>query len=239
MGLSKLCSPTTISLSFIATSALVGWFIPAFYEWTGSDQSRPSPLLGQFAWAMTIGGSLICLSLPWLPIAKTAEKTDRPPRIRFRLRTLLLGMTVIGITLAALRIFPMVVSSGLCALAFGYFVSFAYRFPQYRWPAAALVASMCLPYAWIIGYDELDRILPALLWMVAGFPAFLPTALLSRLVGQHFQYMGWLSVLLTAFELLFGIWMIRLGTRRTIAVLVVAMLTSTFGSFAFYQLCIF
>jgi hypothetical protein len=40
-------------------------------------------------------------------------------------------------------------------------------------------------YVWIVGYDELGRILPDLLVMFAGLPAFLPAALLGRLFNQN------------------------------------------------------
>ena len=46
-------------------------------------------------------------------------------------------------------------------------------------------------------------------------------------------------MLLTAAELTVGIWLIRLGPRRAIAFTLLAFLTATIGSLAFYQLCIF
>ena len=97
---------------------------------------------------------------------------------------------------------------------------------------------MILPYAWVVGYDELDRILTSLAVMIAGMPAFLPAAFLSQMLGQHFQESQWLTFLLTAVELAIGIWMIRLGPKRTIAYLLLVMQVSAVGSLAFYMMCI-
>ena len=121
---------------------------------------------------------------------------------------------------------------------FAYFIAFCVRYPEHRMASTALLACMILPYAWIVGYDELDRLLPALAVMIAGMPAFLPAAFLSQMFGQHFQESQWLAFLLTAFELAIGIWMIRLGRKRTIAYLLLVMLVSAVGSLGFYMMCI-
>ena len=55
--------------------------------------------------------------------------------------------------------------------------------------------------------------------------------IIGRWVGQHGEELFWLSTLLTSAEIVIGVWMIRLGPRRTIAYLVLVLLISTFGSF--------
>jgi len=69
MPFSKLLTRLPIFTLFIAISVFAGWNIPAFYEWTDSDQSRPSPLLWQVPLAVAINSFIFCLALPWLPIA--------------------------------------------------------------------------------------------------------------------------------------------------------------------------
>ena len=129
--------------------------------------------------------------------------------------------------------------SGLaCAAAFTYLIAFGIRNPSHRLAASALFACMILPYAWVIGYDELDRLLPTFFVMIGGMPAFIPAVLLGQLLGNHFQESQWLAFLLTALELVIGIWMIRLGPKRTIAYLLVVMLVSVVGSLGFYMMCI-
>ncbi|EMI40761.1 hypothetical protein [Rhodopirellula sp. SWK7] len=90
----------------------------------------------------------------------------------------------------------------------------------------------------LVGYEELDRILPALAVMIAGMPAFLPAALLSQVFGQHSQESQWLAFSLTAFELAIGIWIIRLGPKRTITYFLLVMQISAVGSLGFYMMCI-
>jgi hypothetical protein len=135
-----------------------------------------------------------------------------------------------AMAIAALIRFPMVVSGSLCAIAFCYVVRFWILYRHYRWQTAALLACMCLPFVWIIAYDELDNLLPAILWMASGLPAFFPACLIGSLIGQNSHDVMWLSVLLTGAEIVIGIWIIRLGPRRTIAYLVFVLLMSTFGS---------
>ncbi|MCR9211811.1 MAG: hypothetical protein NXI28_26620, partial [bacterium] len=111
-----------------------------------------------------------------------------------------------------------------------------FGFPNVRLPAIALLACMMLPYAWVVRYEELDRILPALISMFPGMPTFYPAAIVGGLLGQPFHDSGWIAMLLTAAELTVGIWLIRLGPKRAIAFTPFAFLTATIGSLAFYQL---
>ncbi len=90
---------------------------------------------------------------------------------------------------------------------------------------------MYFPFAWLVSYDELGSFSPAMIWMAAGLSAFFPTVLISSLVRQHFENLVWLSMLLSGAELGLGLWIIRLGPRRTIAYLLFVLLVSTFGSF--------
>ena len=104
--------------------------------------------------------------------------------------------------------------------------------------SAALLACMILPYAWVVSYKELDRILPAFAVMISGMPAFVPAALIGQLFGQNMRDTTWLTFLLTAMELTIGVLMIRLGPKRTIAYLLLVMQISVLGSLAFHMLCL-
>lgn len=217
----------------IAASLLVGWFVPAFYDWTGADQSRPSPLVGRTALALTVGAVLLCVALPWLPLADESgrRRFDRAARIRFKLRSMLAATAVVAVLIAALIKSPVVVSGILCAIAFGLVIRFWILHRHYRWQSGALVACMCLPFTWLLADSELDDLLPTILWMAAGLPAFFPACFIGYLVGQNSHDVMWLSILLTGAEAVIGIWVIRLGPRRTIAYLTFVLLMSTFGSF--------
>lgn len=222
---------------FIAVSLLVGWLIPGFYAWTDSDQSRPSPLLWKVPLCSAIASAAFCMALSWLPIANQSFNDAPRTPMRYSVRTLLMITAAVAVSIPLLVKFPLLVSGITCAGAFAYLIWFCVRNPQRRRAVVALIACLILPYAWVVGYDELNRLLPTLAVMIAGLPAFLPAALLSQMFGQHFQESQWLAFLLTAVELIIGVWVIRLGQKRTIAYLLLVMQTSAVGSLGFYMLC--
>ncbi len=228
--------PLPIFPVLIVASLVLGWLIPGFYEWTGSDQSRPSPLIWQFALGMTFIGCVICLLLPWLPIPTQAQEETRESNQRFTLKNLLVLTTVIAIMIVALMKFPMVVSCLLGGAAFANYAWLVVRHPQLRLRAAALLSCMCLPFVWFIGYGEISNICRVLLGIAAGLPMLLPSAWLASWFGTNFHSAPWISVLLTGLELLVGTWVIRLGTKPAIAFLVFALLVSVFSSFGLHAL---
>ena len=236
MEIAKLASRISTFSLFIAASLLVGWFIPRFYIWTDSDQSRPSPLLWQVPLGSIIFSIAFCVVLPWLPIANQTSNKTSQQRLLFSIRTLLLITAMVAVAIVLLAKFPLLVSGIVTAGAFMYLIAFCVSNPQHRLATSALVASMTLPYVWIVGYDELGRILPDLLVMFAGLPAFLPAALLGRLFNQNMHDAFWLAILLTALEMVIGIWMIRLGPKRTIAYLLLVLHVSALGSLGFHTL---
>ena len=236
MEIAKLASRISTFSLFIAASLLVGWFIPRFYIWTDSDQSRPSPLLWQVPLGSIVVSMAFCVVLPWLPIANQTSNKTSQQRLLFSIRTLLLITAMVAVAIVLLAKFPLLVSGIVTAGAFMYLIAFCVSNPQHRLEASALVASMSLPYVWIVGYDELGRILPDLLVMLAGLPSFLPAALLGRLFNQNMHDAFWLALLLTALEMVIGIWMIRLGPKRTIAYLLLVLHVSALGSLGFHTL---
>lgn len=216
----------------IAASLVVGWQIPGFYDWTGSDQSRPSPLVPQTAVGLLLSGILACCFLPWLPIVYDPPATDRAVKAQFKIRTLLVITALAAVLLVAFRTMPLLaLSGGLQAIVFCYLVRFWIHFPSLRWPTASLLACMYLPYAWIVSWSQLYDQLPAVLWIVSGLPAFFLTLLVGSVADQHAENLTWLSSLMVSAELVMGLWMIRLGPRRFVAYLVFVLILSIFGSF--------
>ncbi len=238
MNYRKLATHIPFFPILILASPTVGWFIPAFYEWTNSDQSRPSPLLWKVPLSSAIASLVLCTLLPWLTINRKEVEHQPGPSMRFSLRTLMILATAIAVAIPLLKRFPLATSGSLCAGTYLYLVVFSVRHPQHRIASGALFSCMVLPFSWILGYGELERILPAIVVMIGGLPAFIPAALLGHSLGQHFQDSRWLALLLSSFELLLGIWLIQLGPKRSIAYLLLVMHLSYFGSLAFYQLCI-
>lgn len=232
---SKKCSIKLFLVGLLLLSLLVGCLIPSFYRWTDSDQSRPSPLLLQVPIASALASLAFCISLPWLPITKSIADDTRV-KLRFSIRILLMLTTAIALLVALLAKFPSVASGILLAAAYLALVAFGIRQPNHRMASLALIGCMILPFAWLVSYDELNRILPSLVAMFSGMPAFVPAALVGSLFGQNLHDIYWLNNLFTAAELLMGIYIIQLGPKQTIAYLLLIMHISAFGSLVFLQL---
>jgi len=182
--------------------------------------------------------SAFCFAaLPWLPIASPESVNESPSIKRFELRTLLTLGTMIAIAIPLLAKFPIFTSIAICAIAFLNFVWQVTKIPQARMPALTLLACMVLPFAWIIGYEERDRILTTAIVMTACLPTLLPAAFIGSAFGVGFQNSYWIALLLTGAELTVGIWLILLGPKRAIAYLLLVILISTLSSLGFYQLC--
>jgi len=238
MEISKLAARVPIYPLFIAASLLVGWFMPDFYAWTDSDQSRPSPLLWNLPMWSAIASLVFCLALPWLPIApRKLDDLQRTP-MRFSVRALLLLTAGVAIAIPMLAKFPIVLSGIVCIGAFAYLAAFGARHPEHRMAAVTLVACMALPYSWMVGDEDIGNVLFGLMIMLVEMPAFLPTALLSIPLEQYVFDMQWLAVSLNALEIIIGIWIIRLGPKRTIAYLLLVIHMSAGGSLAFYAMCV-
>lgn len=218
------------NLIFIAVSFAIGCSIPAFYEWSGADQSRSPPILGYTALALMISGASVCLALPWLPIA-SAGSVATSTTIRFNIRTLLIATAACALVIAALMQFPLVVSGALYLVALFSAIWFAVMVVERRWQTIALLATLYLPFSWIFTTAAEWHISATTLLLSLGFPALLPTLLISSWTRHPAHSMSWLSLLLTSLALLSGIFIIRVGPRLTIAYLVLVLLTATFGSF--------
>lgn len=233
MRVSQVLAKLPIFPLLITLSLLVGWFVPAFYDWTGSDQSRPSPLILPTALGLILCGIVACLALPWLPIATDPPTNDLVDKAQFKLRTILVITSFVAVIIASLRTMPMLAVSGvLYGLALCWVVRFGLLHHQFRWPVVSLLACAYFPYVWIVSFGSTSNFQPELLWMASGLPAFLPTILFSGLVEQHPQDLGWLSILMVSIELVIGVWIIRLGPKRSIAYFVFLLITSILGSAA-------
>ena len=141
MEIAKLASRISTFSLFIAASLLVGWFIPRFYIWTDSDQSRPSPLLWQVPLGSIVVSMAFCVVLPWLPIANQTSNKTSQQRLLFSIRTLLLITAMVAVAIVLLAKFPLLVSGIVTAGAFMYLIAFCVSNPQHRLEASALVAS--------------------------------------------------------------------------------------------------
>jgi hypothetical protein len=235
MGRIKLLHAWTFLIALILISATCGWFVPAFYDWTGADQSRPSPRMWQVPLAVAIGAFLFFVALPWIPITGWAKAKSTVP-LQFNLRSLLFLTAVAAVAIAIGMRAPMIVGSICLSLALVAAVRSAILNPEQRLPIVALLTCMILPFVWILGYRELDNLMPSVLWMSAGMPGFFSMAIVAGLFGMPPHESGWLAILITAAQIAIGLWLIRVGPKRAIAYILLVMLLSLMGSLIFNAL---
>ena len=227
---------TTIYLLASAASFAVGLFIPAYYDWTGADQSRPSPVVAQTAVGFLLAAAIAWLSLPWLPITRSPPREDRADRLRFSVRSLLVVTSAIAVGTALLLKFPSATGGIFSAAAYCYAMWFGISHKHHRLPTAALVACITLPYIWAVSHRPFLRGLPVIVRMVLSVPSLLPTALIAAVAERNLHDLEWLAMLLTGSELFLGVWAIRTSPRCGIAFLVLVWILSTFGSFGLHAL---
>jgi hypothetical protein len=222
-------------LVLIAIGPVIGFYVPAFYEWSGSEQRRIAPIVGQAFAGLVLVTLTVCATLPWINLdTSQPTKTDTASR-RFQLRTILIATGCVAILFGALRWFPTTASVVVWLLMAGVFVREIVHRTGGRLILIGLLATAYGPYLWFIIPNRLSQSsieMSEMLCMVLGLPAILPSMLAARFIQQHPSEMIWLPVLITSIELAAGLLMIRFGPKRTIAYCMLVLLVSTFGSFA-------
>jgi len=219
---------SSILIGWMLIGGLCGWLIPEFYDWTGADQSRSVPLMWQVPLGMSLVAVVFCASLPWLAVTGWAE--DCPRRsLQFQLQTLLIGTAVVAVAIAVGTKYPVAVANACFVLSVFAALGAALFCRQWRLPIAALLVCLFMPFVWLFGYEELSNI-RLLLPMAAGLPNLLPAALVGYLLGWNLHEGGWVSILLTATQIVVGLGLIRLGTKRTVAYLLFSLLSALMSS---------
>jgi hypothetical protein len=234
----KPIGPLPIFLLLITTSFIVGRGIPAFYDWTGSDQSRPSPLIPQFAIGIIVCGLLVCVTLPWLPLASDRQRPEHR-KFRFNIRTILIITTGVAVTAVVPKLVQLLAANlpkllllllggGFLVAAIVQVVRSSIVLPTVRLPMLSLLACMYLPFYWIVQFGQAgSQSLP----LAFGLPELLPTMLVSRFMQQHPEQLLWLSFILTGMGLIVGEQLARRSLRGAIAYQVFTLINSTFASF--------
>lgn len=233
---------TLIFVAFIVVSAIAGWSIPWFHEWSGTQQSHRSPLIFRSGVALTAVGIAVCFLLPGLLVSRQTSESDKqhPIRFRFTINRVVVIVALMVIWMGTASSAELAARRFLCASLFCYAAWLMLLNPAARLAAITLFSCMLLPYLWMALDHAPDRSLMQLLEMPSmilgsGFPAFVPQLLIGVVIDQRTVDWYWLGALLTAVQMRVGFWMIQHGPERTIAILVYSLLASLFGSFFLYE----
>lgn len=222
----------------VGHSLSMGWWIPWFYNWSGSDQSISPPIVEYVFGGLSVACAVSVLALPVLPKLQRVDPVRNPliQPFGFRIVLIIVAAIVAGMfayrdtTLIAIGvvtfIYPIV-----CALRLG--IASA----SVRWRLISLYSCMYLPFAWIFGNDVFQGAVKqgslTFAPILAGAPALL-CALFIR--PQQNPWGILIAIAVAGLEVLVGLWIIQLGARRAIAYQVVLLAVSVVTSFGFYAL---
>lgn len=226
----------------ICSSLSFGWWVPAFYDWSGDNQSRSPAIVGYAFKGFAVACFLTIVALPLFPRLRRTDPVLNPliwP----------CGRGATGVSLLA-GIF-VAVAAGLSAfrdatfalIGFGAFlypllcaVRIGLCSPSLRWRIASLYSCLYLPFIWLIANDVVQGIIKQGSWrflpLLPGAPAMLASLLISQITGRHDFLMSITSVIFVGLEIILGLWINQLGARRAAAYQLLLLAISVFTSYA-------
>lgn len=236
-----------VCLVVCLSACVIGIFLPAYYDWSGADQSRPSPWI-PFAFAVL--GVVVALSYLVLGLLHFYWRIPSAAAIKNGWYPLVFAVGVVGV-LSALQANTIqsgaIQSSGLRTLvlilsfiAWGVVVIWgcyqAYQHARLRWALAALLVSCYGPLLWIfVGkYSQYTSLL-AIPFLV-GAPLLVPTGFLGMVLGVNLQELMWLANGLTTIAIAVGLAFMHLGEKRALGYTLLLLVISAAGSMAFHSL---
>jgi hypothetical protein len=230
-------------------SALAGWFMREFYDWTGADQSRPAPVVGWIALSIAIADVVMILGLFFLHLCSRQKPSDPSKKNalqyvsrsggvpKFSLRQLLGAVTMVALLLIIGRlVLPLVIAWIAFASTLAWAIWIGMRNAHTRWRIALILWLQFTPYLWLARKPERWNEYLELLGMLPALPAFCPSIFLNALFRYPFQSGQWISVLLSSLTFAIGIWVVRQGPKRSLAYSFIVLTFSIFGSFILHAL---
>lgn len=216
----------------VALPILLGLLVPAYYEWTGSDQSRVPRVVPITMFAILGTALAATVAVPWLIPSRAISVAEVPQTQRFTLRALLLSVTAAAVAMGVFRSNPLMALGALFVVGvWGVLVRYAWRNPTLGWPVSAMFGCLYGPMTWVFTYGDLHIPLFESLALFVGLPPFLAVDFLGTLFQSHFDKSFWISHLATGLQLLLGAWLARSYPRIFIIFLLWSFVLAIIGSF--------
>lgn len=213
----------------IVLSGLFGWFVPEFYDWSGADQSRPSPWLLGVPLGM-LGISLLgCAALPWISLSAWTDPAAAG-KTQFGIRGAMMLTLAVAVGIAAGMRYPQLLSAAFILSAIALLFRRAFRVPRQRYALAALVACLVLPGLWVFRNPQFTGSLVDAFIGIASIPSVFPMALLASILKSNQHEMAWMAPIMTAGWLLLGMFLVGKGEKRSIAYMTFMMHLSLISS---------
>ncbi len=225
---------------FIASG--LGIWMPALFDWTGTQQSRIAPIVVQMG--VVIPASLVTLAIGllasyfWMkPNRSVSETPTTKPAIdrrRFKIWHLLVATFVCAALVVLTQKFGglvVAISFYLIALAI---YGWGLRNAMHRPGLVSFLLSAYCPFLWTL--TEI-KMLVFVLSSFAGLPCFIPALIISNLyLGGINDQSPWLPLAMTAVWIAAGTKIVAIGVRSAILVIAVTFALSSVGSFLLHSL---
>ena len=233
----RLIFPAIVSLSIS-----VGLWIPWFYNWSGSDQSKSPPIVGIVLMGWVALSGITLLSVPFLP-GDTRPPVARQTIFPFAMRTM---AEIFGVMVICTLMFQTAAAIPIGVIAFlyplGCAVYRAIRSPELRWRIIAVYSCLYGPFTWICTnadfLNSIKRGQTQLLWMLPGIPAMLISFFVRSPSDREGILSTVVSITVTGIAVLVGLKAVQKGRRTAIAyqiVLLAIMVLSSFGLYALFR----
>ncbi len=222
-------------------SLTIGLLVPTVFEWTKQESARSRHPEMEFAALVAMLTSLSIAVVIWIRNRPDTCPPDRDEhgtanRIQFGIRHVLIATTLVAMTLAVAPIFD-----ELTAVLYWFLVEVlvvisvwtCFQSAAVRSRMGAILASLFLPFAWIIPCSKPFGHASGLLSALAFGPGLLPAALARRgNIGES----TWIAMLFVMLEMGVAIWLARRGGKLALIYTFLVLCLSTLTSFGLHAL---
>lgn len=226
-----------ISLAIICAASVIGFFVPAYYDWTGADQSRPS-LWIPIAMGAFFGLAILCSTfLAWTHLRGENHRVVALKRPWDGLCIAAIALAVsIALSFINQNQAAVILSFIAIAIVLGWDIYHAWLYPRLRWPMLALILGCWMPFLWVLigKYSQVNT--PEVFLFVAGAPMFLPAGYTGMLMGRNLNELVWLSNMYMALVLGGGAGLMHIGENRALAFTLFVIAVSFASSLGFHSM---
>ncbi len=221
-------------------SLAIGFAVPVVFEWTQKPAARSRiPSMERAALAAVVLTAIAgTLAASWSKPADQPPGAGRP-KLQFGLRSLFAATTVAAVLVAAARWLDAPWSSAMVAAAAVCTLGWSCRQDaQVRSRTGALLASLFLPFAWMIAYNEPFGRTSGLAVALPIGPGLLPAELIRRWLTSGIGVDGMMPIaaVIVIGELALGVWLAFRGGKLLLAYAILVLLISSISSLGMHAL---
>ena len=237
-GMKQFLNRLPVFPLFAGIALSIGLLVPSIFEWGEKPAARSRhPEMERAAFivfAVTLVVAAICwyLSKP-SNFERPIDSKENSRRFQFGVRGLLIATTLAAASLAVAPWMNLIVSTAIVLVtAFAVLVYSFYHSWPVRSRTGALLASMFLPFAWMIRYNRPFGHTSGLIAALPIGPAIVP----ATLTGGHLDHSSWIAATIIVIELVVGAWLMRRGGKLAFVYLIFLLLFSSFNSLVLHLL---